>query len=576
MDIILGYAIALSGIVLARILLAPLVIKLRSGFFRLILTWIISLLRSSVLAVYRYIKYFNVVGRNAFWGPWTITDIIFRLAYIAANSFCIGFRVSVTDFAKAGLRAGNLSIINLMPLFLGPHLSFTADILGVSLTTLQAIHRSAGFVTFGLVLFHAIVAISYQKEIELHNLAHVSAVVGGSSLGMIIVLSWPFLRRRFYEVFLRLHQFLAAATAVSILLHIPSKPFPRMYLYITGGIFSVTTAIEALIFLYYNGLFQRGKTRKMPRVGEIFKLLNEDDNGPIQLTIDTQTPLKIDAGQYINIFIPSLGVRSIIQSHPFVVTSWTGKEQTKLELLIEPRRGWTRKLQSRAVAMSRQNGGLGRVLFTGPHGAIVPIGDYQYILMIATGYGITAQLPLLERLVQGTLAREVRARRVCLVWEFENIGIFNAVRPLLNWLLLEDSSRDLAFFTSLAFESDWATSKYFNTKFISRNNFEIRDSTGPKRKWQEDEAVEKVQEMRRREIERCREEKIMLPLSKEIGREESKENIYEETLPICTKLPQMLITISASTKIRDELRTNLRPFVKTDITLTELDYQPDD
>jgi hypothetical protein len=65
-----------------------------------------------------------------------------------------------------------------------------------------------------------------------------------------------------------------------------------------------------------------------------------------------------------------------------------------------------------------------RVLFTGPHGMIVPVGNYEYVFMVARGYGIIAQLPLLERLVQGTLAREVRARRICLIWEFEDIGKF--------------------------------------------------------------------------------------------------------------------------------------------------------
>jgi len=38
---------------------------------------------------------------------------------------------------------------------------------------------------------------------------------------------------------------------------------------------------------------------------------------------------------------------------------------------------------------------------------IIPVGDYKYVFIVISGYGIIAQLPLLERLVQGTLAREV-------------------------------------------------------------------------------------------------------------------------------------------------------------------------
>jgi predicted ferric reductase len=200
--------------------------------------------------------------------------------------------------------------------------------------------------------------------------------------------------------------------------------FPRLYFYISLGIFMATSAYEGVLLLYRNGVVARAKGRKLPRVGEVFKYPGEDENSPVQLTIIPQESLSMGAGQYINLYLPSLGVRSFIfmQTHPFVVASWTGKRQTKLELVIKPRRGWTKILQSRAITASGQSGGLGRVLFTGPHGAIVPVGNYEYVFMVASGYGIIAQLPLLERLVQGTLAREVRARRICLVWEIEDIG----------------------------------------------------------------------------------------------------------------------------------------------------------
>lgn len=186
----------------------------------------------------------------------------------------------------------------------------------------------------------------------------------------------------------------------------------------------VTSVYEGWFLLSRNGFIARSKGRKLPRVGEVFKYPDTNDNGPVQLTIVLQEALEMKAGQYVNIYIPSVGIRSFIsiQTHPFVVASWTGKRQTKLELLIEPRRGWTRNLKTRAIPASGESGGLGRVLFTGPHGAIIPVDSYEYILMVASGYGIVAHLPLLERLVQGTLAREVRARRIRLVWECEDIG----------------------------------------------------------------------------------------------------------------------------------------------------------
>ena len=164
------------------------------------------------------------------------------------------------------------------------------------------------------------------------------------------------------------------------------------------------------------------------KVSEIFKYIVDNSNSIsrhrslVQLTIIPKKPLEIDAGQYINICIPSLGMRSFIQSHPFVVASQTGKLQTKLELVVEPRHSWTKALHSRALTMTGQDGGLGRVFFTSPYRVSTPVNEYEFVLMIASGYRVVAHLALLERLVQGTLAHKVRARRIRLAWTFEDIG----------------------------------------------------------------------------------------------------------------------------------------------------------
>ena len=271
---------------------------------------------------------------------------------------------------------------------------------------------------------------------------------------MFLVIHSRLPRKNLYELFIRTHQTLATVIFVSALLHVSSSVSSKSYLYVALGIFGATFLIEGGLSLRSNMLFIPNSNNAGVRVGEIFAYPTEDDRSPIQVTILLQKPLSVRAGQYINICIPSLGLRSMMQSHPFVVASWTGKQQRKLELVIEPCGRWTKRLHSRASGLSGQNGGLGRVLFTGPHGIAVPVENYEYVLMIASGYGILAQLPLLERLVQGTLAREARARRIRLVWEFENIGqspymfrlndllanlgLYETIYPLLNWLLVED------------------------------------------------------------------------------------------------------------------------------------------
>ena len=50
----------------------------------------------------------------------------------------------------------------MIPLFAGPHLSFLADMLGFRLATYRRVHRSAGLMSFALLLFH-ILSIAVQR-----------------------------------------------------------------------------------------------------------------------------------------------------------------------------------------------------------------------------------------------------------------------------------------------------------------------------------------------------------------------------------------------------------------------------
>ncbi|CZR52131.1 uncharacterized protein PAC_02008 [Phialocephala subalpina] len=550
MEITLVYAIALGGV-----LLIPLLINL--------LPWLPYLTFSTppfLQQILRYLKYAYLVRRHQFLGPWTFADILLQVIYIASNSVCLC--LPDLHIAKAGMRAGNLSLINMIPLFLGPHLGFLADILGVSLSTFRLMHRSAGVMSCSLVLFHVLAMLVSHTVFPLRGTANLSAVVWsiplflGPHLGFLADILGVSL-----STFRLMHRSAGVMSCSLVLFHVLAMLVSHTVFPLRG-----TANLSAVVW------------SKLPRVGEVFKYPGEDDNSPVQLTIIPQEPLRMGAGQYVNIYIPSLGVRSFIfmQTHPFVVASWTGKRQTKLELVIEPRRGWTKILQSRAITASGQSGGLGRVLFTGPHGAIVPVSNYEYIFMVASGYGIIAQLPLLERLVQGTLAREVRARRICLVWEFEDIGLYKAVYPLFNWVLVED--RKLGDNCALAislYSSQLAPDELSKRAKISPESLSLKDvfkaeiAEIDKRKTQENEAVRKMEEKRAKEIERGREEVV---LERPVG-----EIIHEPgALPVCTSTPRMLITVSASTKIRDELRSILRTSLDKDITLKELDYQPSD
>lgn len=48
--------------------------------------------------------------------------------------------------------------------------------------------------------------------------------------------------------------------------------------------------------------------------------------------------------------------------------------------------------------------------------------DYEIILMVASDFGIAAQLPYLKQLIRGYNERRLHARRVHLVWQVRDIS----------------------------------------------------------------------------------------------------------------------------------------------------------
>ncbi|KAH8747833.1 hypothetical protein F5882DRAFT_265776, partial [Hyaloscypha sp. PMI_1271] len=148
-----------------------------------------------------------ILCRYLLFGPWTLAGIIVYTTYIAANVYCL--EVWKLPALKVGLRAANLALINIMPLYLGPHLSFLADLLGISLKSFRIVHRSAGIISFVLVLLHILVVIA--RGIGGFSLSVPENLygAGGSALPLLILLSIPTLRKPSYELFLRIHQALA-------------------------------------------------------------------------------------------------------------------------------------------------------------------------------------------------------------------------------------------------------------------------------------------------------------------------------------------------------------------------------
>jgi NAD(P)H-flavin reductase len=68
-------------------------------------------------------------------------------------------------------------------------------------------------------------------------------------------------------------------------------------------------------------------------------------------------------------------------------------------------------------------------MFSRLYGTSAPVGEYETVLMVASGFGITAQLPYLKQLIYRE-DRKTRSRRIYLVWQLDTLGNFQFVRSV--------------------------------------------------------------------------------------------------------------------------------------------------
>lgn len=146
-------AVNIYGIAIGGILLLLTVARLRPALSNL--ARVLSILMS------KYLVYPYILNRHRWFGPWTCAGIIQCLVYGAVN--CVVILYNVHTYDEASVRAGRLALVNMTVLFMAPHLSVLADILGISLEACQWIHRAAGWMTCALVTTHV---LTIQQDVD--------------------------------------------------------------------------------------------------------------------------------------------------------------------------------------------------------------------------------------------------------------------------------------------------------------------------------------------------------------------------------------------------------------------------
>ena len=142
-------------------------------------------------------------------------------------------------------------------------------------------------------------------------------------------------------------------------------------------------------------------------------------HGSVQVmtaTITLRKPWKPRPGQYIYITLPGIARHraGFVQAHPYMV-AW--EEGSDITILLQRCRGFSHTLFSSTVTKSL-------LIVDGPYGQSHTFDDYDKVLCIASGIGITAHLLTIKHLLTAHNKKVSRVRRVSLLWFLETEGIF--------------------------------------------------------------------------------------------------------------------------------------------------------
>ncbi|KAL4889156.1 hypothetical protein BDV59DRAFT_210473 [Aspergillus ambiguus] len=520
------YAIVAAGI-LAGFLLTHALSSLTSW------TNLISILVS------RHLTLPLVVRRHRLWGPWSRASVLQNLSFIAVNVFLVLFPMG--SLSNASYRAGELALINLIYPLSTIHLSHLADLLGITLRTCRKIHGMTGCVGAALLSFHAVAAMQVSEfSFPLDQPRNLWAMIAGISLVLLAIISIPWLRLLSYEIFLRTHQALAGLVVYGTWRHLPAgNRHTKLYLLVAFGIFGLTLLLQLVTFLYRNGLFAG---RGSPRALVSFTVRETKNENPVataaHIRVLLPRAIKVEAGQYINLWVPSVSLWSWAQTHPFTVITWSKGVQDTMELLVQPRRGFSADLLRSANGAT--DGWVSFLaLFTGPHGMSIDASHYESVLVVASGFGIAAAIPYLKKLIHECKTCTSQVRRLHLVWQVELIDEIAAAQDLLNNLLDDD-----------ILDAGWI----LHISMYLRSGLE----------------EEKVPFGRNKRA--CLYQG--LPDYQQIIALEASGEQIKRLSSIQDDRGGLLVLVSTTAEIRDHLRETVRGYLEDRVRLVELEYQP--
>ena len=214
---------------------------------------------------------------------------------------------------------------------------------------------------------------------------------------MIILLGLMFLQLQIPRFKSNLHLVLGLTASSSLWLHVfwSANLTAKVFMVASGGVFAIARLKAICTFLSQNYGFspieielKRGSTDS--NHGQVFVDSRSHISSRVtSIRMSLATSLQARAGQHMTVYIPSL---TGLRGHNLPVAWWTNETRTSLQCILEPCSPLSKQATRKGVTFAR-------AYFTGPHGLGTEMNAYGTIVLIASGFGISAQLLHIKQLL---------------------------------------------------------------------------------------------------------------------------------------------------------------------------------
>ncbi|PKX91411.1 ferric reductase family protein [Aspergillus novofumigatus IBT 16806] len=403
------YACAMGGIILWLLVSRIIRVWAQRQHWPLGIVWLGGYLyRKIIFFVLRHLIYPQVFRTRS--RCWVLLQSIYWAGTLTCNF------IKTDSLSSIAARAGNLAVLNFVPLVVAGRLSLVSDLLGLPIRSYVGMHGTLGIMTCIQTALHTTLTIrnrgwSPEHPVQFYGLLALSAFC--LSIALLII------RGYLYEIFIKMHYILALAALVAVWRHVRlQKAFAQIYMVVGSGILIGTTLLHWAILLVRNITLKQFGSRAQVHRGD----------GWAQVVIPVNRPFTVHAGMTVYIWMPGVSPFSMFYSHPFTVTWWELNKQgkaTSISILVQKKDGFTQSLVDHP----------GREFLTwidGPYGERIDLSSYNNVLLVASGIGIAAQIPYIRELLNH------RPKRIFVAWELDDKSNLNWVYQWMDQLLLQD------------------------------------------------------------------------------------------------------------------------------------------